>query len=35
MTAMHGRSASGLRRLRLKVAAFKQTPVKQTLRERW
>jgi hypothetical protein len=24
-----------LRRLRLKVAAFKQTPVKQTLRERW
>jgi hypothetical protein len=35
MTAMLGRSASDMRRLRLKVAAFKQTPVKQTLCERW
>jgi hypothetical protein len=31
---MLGRSASGLRRLRLKVAAFKQTLVEQTLRQR-
>jgi hypothetical protein len=35
MTAMLGRSASDLRRLSLKVAAFKQTLVKRTLCERW
>jgi hypothetical protein len=35
MTAILGGSDNDLRRLRLKVAAFNQTPVEQPLREHW